>query len=348
MELVQFKNISKGFGSRISAVDRLSLTVYEKELICLLGPSGCGKTTTFMLLAGLETPDNGELYIGDTLVSQTGKIIVASYHRNIGMVFQNSALWPHMTVRQHLEFVLRSQHLTKQGREVQIHKIASLTQIAALMNSYPGTLSGGEVQRVALARALVRQPKILLFDEPLSNLDAELKKRLRTEIVRFHKELGLTTIYVTHDQEEALQMSDRIALMNHGQIVQLDKPEEIYYRPSNSFVASFIGEGAILTATIKENRQVISPIGVLPYDSVDLRNTRQVGEVKILIRPENVRISVEGAYQGQIKSVRFNGDRWLIGIETTGCFIYAYSDKALKIDEFITWQIVKTVWGLSV
>ncbi len=239
MARVRLVDVVKRFGKTI-AVDHVSLDIRDGEFFALLGPSGSGKTTTLRLIAGLEVPDEGEIYIDDRLVNH-----VHPKDRDIAMVFQNYALYPHMTVYENIAFPLiarrRELGLSKEDIRKRVVEIARMLGIEELLNRYPSQLSGGQQQRVALARALVRKPKVWLLDEPLSNLDAKLRLLMRAELKKLQRELGVTTIYVTHDQVEALSMADRIAVMDKGRVQQVGTPHELYYRPANTFVATFIG-----------------------------------------------------------------------------------------------------------
>ena len=238
---VVVRNLVKRFGS-VVAVDDVSFEVKHGEFLTLLGPSGCGKTTTLRCIAGLEIPDDGEIYIGDKLVSAPRKgIFVPPEKRNIGMVFQNYAVWPHMTVFDNIAYPLKIKKLPKEEIRRRVKRVLELVHLEGLENRYPHQLSGGQQQRVALARALVMEPEVLLLDEPLSNLDAKLREEMRFEIKEIQRRTGITVIYVTHDQAEAMAMSDKIAVMNKGKILQIGTPTEIYRKPANAFVAGFIG-----------------------------------------------------------------------------------------------------------
>jgi ABC-type sugar transport system ATPase subunit len=232
---VTFENLSKHFGS-VKAVDDLNLKIKDGEFIALLGPSGCGKTTTLLMVAGVYKPTKGYIYFGERIVNE-----VLPKDRNIGMVFQDYALYPHMTVFDNIVFPLKLQKIPKKEMKKRAEEVAKLVQIEDLLGRKPSQLSGGQQQRVALSRALVKKPNILLLDEPLSNLDARLRITMRAELKRLQKELGITTIFVTHDQIEALTMADRIAVMNQGKLQQFSTPDELYNSPNNLFVASFIG-----------------------------------------------------------------------------------------------------------
>jgi multiple sugar transport system ATP-binding protein len=232
---VLIKQLTKRFGS-VAAVNKLDLEAKDKEFIVLLGPSGCGKTTVLRCIAGLETPDEGELYIGDRLVNG-----LEPKERDIAMVFQTYALYPHMTVFQNLAFPLENANVPKPQIKEKVEQTAKLLQIEKLLNRRPKQLSGGQRQRVALGRAMVREPKVFLMDEPLSNLDAKLRVYMRAELKKLQKKLGVTTIYVTHDQVEAMTMGDRVAIINQGVLQQFGKATDIYFHPVNVFVAGFIG-----------------------------------------------------------------------------------------------------------
>lgn len=232
---VLLRNLTKRFG-KVVAVDNLSLEVEEKEFLVLLGPSGCGKTTTLRCIAGLETPDQGEIYIGDTLVND-----LPPKERDVAMVFQSYALYPHMNAFDNLAYPLRIRKIPRDEARNRVKRIAELLKIEDLLNRKPGQLSGGQAQRVALGRAIIREPKVFLMDEPLANLDAKLRVYMRAELKKLQKDLGVTTVCVTHDQIEATSMADRVAVMNYGKLMQLGSGNELYAHPSNLFVAGFIG-----------------------------------------------------------------------------------------------------------
>jgi multiple sugar transport system ATP-binding protein len=236
---IVLRGVTKSFGSKV-AVDELNLEVEDGEFVIIVGPSGCGKTTTLRMIAGFETPSMGTLHIGDTLMNH-----VPPKDRNLAMVFQNYALFPHMSVARNLSFGLRIRHASKKEIDSQVHEIAEMLGILALLDRKPSQLSGGERQRVALGRALLRKPQAFLLDEPLSNLDAALRAQMRFELKRIHSQFPVTTVYVTHDQVEAMTMADRIVLMNHGELQQVAPPEALYAEPVNVFVAGFIGSPKI-------------------------------------------------------------------------------------------------------
>ena len=236
MASLTLKNITKRYAGNVLAVSDFNLEIKDKEFIILVGPSGCGKSTTLRMIAGLEEITDGELYIGDKLVND-----VAPKDRDIAMVFQNYALYPHMTVFENMAFGLKLRKTPKDEIKRRVEEAARILDIEHLLDRKPKALSGGQRQRVALGRAIVREPKVFLLDEPLSNLDAKLRAQMRTELAKLHKRIGTTFIYVTHDQTEAMTMADRIVVMKDGLIQQVDTPTKLYDSPANKFVAGFIG-----------------------------------------------------------------------------------------------------------
>jgi multiple sugar transport system ATP-binding protein len=232
---IEFRNVTKTFGGAC-VVDDLSLEVRDGEFIVLLGPSGCGKTTTLRMLAGLETATSGDILINGERIND-----VPTQHRDLAMVFQSYALYPHMTIAENIGYPLRVRKLNKADRAARVKRVAAMLEIESLLERRPRQLSGGERQRVALARAIVREPRAYLMDEPLSNLDARLRVQMRGELKRLQHQLGTTTIYVTHDQAEAMTLASRVAVMKKGQLQQFDTPLNIYNHPANRFVAEFVG-----------------------------------------------------------------------------------------------------------
>jgi len=243
---IQLKDIVKRFGT-LEAVSHVSLEIEDGELFTLLGPSGCGKTTLLRLVGGFHKPDHGEIYFDGRPVTS-----IPPYERNIGMVFQNYALWPHMTISNNITYGLKLRKTPRAEITEKVSHVLNLVNLSGLEDRYPGQLSGGQQQRVALARALVLNPDVLLLDEPLSNLDAKIRIQVRAEIRKLQKDLGITTIYVTHDQEEALTLSDRIAVINLGKLLQIGSPRDLYERPENPFVADFIGINNLISGDIQE------------------------------------------------------------------------------------------------
>ena len=246
MAHLELANLTKRYGP-VTSVDGITLSVEPGEFICLLGPSGCGKTTTLRMLAGFLEPDEGEIRVGGKVVSAPGSVI-APERRNMGMIFQSYAVWPHMTVRDNVAYGLKMRGVAAPEKQRRTDTILKATRLFELAARYPSELSGGQQQRVALARALAPNPEILLLDEPLSNLDANLRGDMRLEIRRLHDEFHNTSVYVTHDQVEAMTMADRIVVMNAGRIEQIGTPQDVYDRPNSKFVARFIGGSNVIDA----------------------------------------------------------------------------------------------------
>src|SRR5580693_4224797 len=251
---VELRGLTKRFGS-LAVVDQVSLRIDHGQLVCLLGPSGCGKTTTLRLIAGFLEPTDGAIHVGDRLVSSAARTLPPE-QRKMSMIFESYALWPHMTVAENITYGLRLRKLDRDTIAKKLKAILQTTKLEVLAERYPGELSGGQQQRVALARALVVEPETLLLDEPLSNLDANLREEMRFEIRRLHDEYRYTTVYVTHDQSEAMTTADVVAVMNGGHIEQLGSPEDIYDRPRSEFVARFIGGSNILSGTARDDSHV--------------------------------------------------------------------------------------------
>ena len=278
--------VTKSLGGR-SIVDRLDLSVGAGELVCLLGPSGCGKTTTLRMIGGFLRPDAGEIRIGGALHTAT-----PPERRPTAMVFQSYALWPHMTVFGNVAFGLKVRKLGKSEISRRVEAVLDLVGLSHHRDTYPARISGGEQQRVALARALVLEPQVLLLDEPLSNLDAKLRVKVRDEIREIQRRVGITTVFVTHDQDEALSVSDRIAVMNGGRIEQYADARTLYRAPATRFVAEFIGSMNFLTGTVEPGALALAGVGSLPCPDVP---GAPPGPCVVAIRPEDLRISAESA-----------------------------------------------------
>jgi iron(III) transport system ATP-binding protein len=305
---------------RVHAVRGIELDIEQGEFFTLLGPSGCGKTTTLRAVAGLETPTEGEIFVGDDLVySSAKKTFVPPYHRDIGMVFQSYAIWPHLNVFENVAFPLREmkRKLSEQELRSKVDKTLALVHLDGLADRPAPFLSGGQQQRLALARALVKEPRVLLLDEPLSNLDAKLREETRVELRELVKRVGITTLYVTHDQLEALTMSDTVAVMNQGQIVQQGSPVEIYQAPGEQFVANFIGLTNFLDGRVASVADKATGIGEVDTASGKIRcvlpDGATVGEnVIVVIRPEDINIVAEAitgnVLRGKIEALIFMGD----------------------------------------
>jgi spermidine/putrescine ABC transporter ATP-binding subunit len=291
---VRFEQVQKRFGS-VTAVDSVSLDIAPGEFLTLLGPSGSGKTTTLMMLAGFEIPTSGEIWVDDTAIAA-----IPPYKRNIGMVFQNYALFPHMTVGENIAFPLKMRGISKSEIARQSKEALELVKLPGYEGRYPRQLSGGQQQRIAVARALVFNPRVLLMDEPLGALDKQLRESLQLEIKQLHDQLGVTIVYVTHDQQEALVMSDRIAVMNEGRIEQIGSPIELYDEPQSKFVASFIGESNFLSGRVVKADDGTCEVDVPGVGSLVSPHTASVAagtDVTVTVRPEKL-VFANGATSG--------------------------------------------------
>jgi multiple sugar transport system ATP-binding protein len=328
MARVEFNDVTKVFedsSGPIVAVEELTLDIPDGEFVVFVGPSGCGKSTTLRMLAGLETITDGEIRLDGTRVND-----LSPRDRDIAMVFQSYALYPHKTVRENMAYGLKlSTDLQAEEVERRVVEAAEMMGIEDLLDKKPGSLSGGQQQRVATGRAIVREPSVFLFDEPLSNLDAQLRKHMRTELARIHTELGITTIYVTHDQEEAMTMADRIVILEDGRLQQVGTPKDVYYRPANAFVADFIGSPSMnffdvtLEVDGDEGGRLVGPgfeYAVSPelVDSVGAR----AGEYILSIRPENLHVAPDAApeksFEAQVEVVEVIGSDNFLYLDVAG------------------------------
>jgi multiple sugar transport system ATP-binding protein len=302
MASVTFEHVSKRYDGTV-AVDDLSLQIAHGEFLVLVGPSGCGKTTALRMIAGLEEITDGRLLIGDRVVNN-----LAPVQRDVAMVFQSYALYPHMTVFDNLAFGLRNKKIPKREIETRVQRAAEILDLGELLKRKPKQLSGGQRQRVALGRAIVREPSVFLMDEPLSNLDAKLRVATRAEILKLHQRVGTTTVYVTHDQVEAMTMGDRIVVLNHGVLQQIGSPEDLYTKPANLFVAGFIGSPAM---------------NLVPAPVVGVGDTGKIAG----FRPEHVHLGngLPDAihFDGQIEVVEYLGDEQIAHIAVDGAEVVA-------------------------
>jgi len=290
MSNVIIRNISKHYGA-VAAADRIDIEVEDGEFFALLGPSGSGKTTLLRLIAGFIQPDIGSISIGETDMSG-----VPPEKRDIGVVFQNYALFPHLTARENIAFGLSVRRVAKEEIQIRVDDALDLVELEGLGDRYPRQMSGGQQQRVALARALVTKPRVLLLDEPLGALDKKLRTQMQVELRQLQQSLKITTIFVTHDQEEALTLSDRIAVMDNGAICQIGHPEQVYERPSTLFVSNFLGQSNVFSGQLVSHENQIGVVRTENGDSMQTTWTRnkRVGEAVILVvRPEKVKISVQ-------------------------------------------------------
>ena len=303
MSTVTIKNLTKSFGSS-QVLKEFNEVFRDGEFVTLLGPSGCGKTTMLRMIAGFEIPTTGEIWIDDKLVSG-GKTFLPPEKRDIGMVFQSYAVWPHMNVFDNVAYPLQIKHVKREEIRTRVDKILETVHLTRYADRLPNQLSGGQQQRIALARALVAEPNLLLLDEPLSNLDAKLRESMRFEIKDITKSLGISVVYVTHDQTEAMAMSDRIFLINNGIVQQSGTPDEIYNHPANQFVADFLGKVDFFKGVAENGTIHLSDWEVdLQYPGME-----QSGNIEVAIRPENIRISKESdGIRGKLEKLYYLGD----------------------------------------
>ena len=342
MKTLKIEDLSKNFGST-EVLRKINLEIDEGNFLVLLGPSGCGKSTLLNIIAGLETINEGNVFIDDYNVSK-----VEPKDRNIAMVFQSYALYPSMNVRENMIFGLKQAKTSKEKIEQQLEKVSKFLQVDQLLERKPSQLSGGQRQRVAIGRALVREPRIFLFDEPLSNLDAKLRVEMRREIKKLHQQLKTTVVYVTHDQTEAMSLGTRIAIMNHGVIQQNDTPENIYNKPSNTFVADFIGSPSmnLIKGSLKESSDEISftasgsnfEIPVKGYEFKDKSNLNNK-EVFFGIRPEHIYFKKSNESDFEI-NLRADLSEY-IGHEQIMTFDYANQEILAKFPSTIKIELAK-------
>ncbi|MGG4346560.1 ABC transporter ATP-binding protein [Paenibacillus lautus] len=357
MSQVVFDHVTKYFGEN-KAVNDAHFSINEGEFFTLLGPSGCGKTTLLRTIAGFYKQEEGDIYFGSRVIND-----VPTHERNIGMVFQNYAIFPHLSVFDNVAYGLRARKVSKRDIESRVMEALELVELAHLRDRIPGNMSGGQQQRIALARAIVIRPALLLMDEPLSNLDAKLRVKMRSDIRQLQKELNITTIYVTHDQEEALAVSDRIAVLSEGVIQQIASPRDIYQYPRNQFVANFIGTSNFLQGTYTSESGGDDGTGTIRLLGKETRlpiKQSYSGKVIFSIRPEQVQISAEPspafAFEGIVQAVSFLGDKvsYLMKLED-GTFIdvHDYPGKTLSLFQekqrlFLDFQLQRSVMYDSV
>jgi len=342
-KMVEIDRLAKKFGGE-NAVRGVSLAVSPGEFVTLLGPSGCGKSTTLRCIAGLERPDGGDIRIdGETVTSAERRINLNPEDRNIGMVFQSYAVWPHMTVFENVAYGLRVRRAPSAVIKDRTTRALDLVGLVHLADRYATKLSGGQRQRVALARAIVYEPKVVLFDEPLSNLDAKLREQMRIELVRLQKEIGITSIYVTHDQSEALVMSDRVVVMNKGTIQQIGDPQTIYAHPVNAFVANFIGVANLMDGTLVSRSGEFCEVEIPLGEGRAPLRLRAIGggaakgsSLRLSVRPEDIAVhlaaphasSTENAFQAEVIDTVYLGN-FLECRARVGCY-----ELAVQIDHF--------------
>jgi iron(III) transport system ATP-binding protein len=348
MPEITVERLSKTFGQE-RALKNISFSVHDKEFLTLLGPSGCGKTTTLMSIAGFQRPDEGLISCGDrTFFDRAAKVYLKAEDRNLGMVFQSYAIWPHLTVFGNVAFPLRIRRMKKDALRRRVLETLDLVEMGDYARRYPHELSGGQQQRVALARALVYAPAVLLLDEPFSNLDAKLRERARTWLKHLQAELGLTTLFVTHDQDEALSLSDRIVVMDEGSVLQVGTPEDIYRRPATRFVAEFLGHCNILPARVATATSSGTTGLVLHGNGKPITlsgEDRTAGdEVQLAVRPEAVELtsdesaSGENTYRAELRSVSFLGDHYVYELGIDGLAL-TVTDTRLFVGPAVTVRI---------
>ena len=319
-EFVKFAKVDKSYDGKVLVVKDLNLDIAEGEFITMLGPSGSGKTTCLMMLAGFETPTNGEIYLDGNPISN-----IPPHKRGIGMVFQNYALFPHMTVYENLAFPLRVRKIPKDEIDKKVDKALSMVSLAGYESRMPGQLSGGQQQRVAVARALVFDPAVVLMDEPLGALDKNLRESMQYEIKHIHESIGVTVVYVTHDQGEALTMSNRIAVFNDGKVQQLSSPDQLYESPVNSFVAKFIGEnntfaGEVIDVTNGKCKVKLNSGGEIFANPITVKSKGE--KTTVSLRPERALINpdekMDNSHKGKIEEVIYHGDHTRVRINLLG------------------------------
>ena len=315
---LELEQLTKRYGD-VTSVDHISLAVERGEFICLLGPSGCGKTTTLRMIAGFLEPDEGRIRVGDKVVSQPGSVVPPE-RRNMGMIFQSYAVWPHMTVRDNVAYGLKMRGVESAERRKRADAVLAATKLSELAERYPSELSGGQQQRVALARALAPSPEILLLDEPLSNLDANLRGDMRLEIRRLHEQFKDTSIYVTHDQLEAMTMADRIVVMNAGRIEQIGTPQDVYDRPNSRFVARFIGGSNVIDARHVSGNEV--SIG---GHSIHVGEGDFAREMGVCVKTHDVELIPEGQEPG--------ANNVLSGVVRSNAYLGSHRDYVVDVGQ---------------
>lgn len=316
------KDVVKDFASRggageVHAVDGVSLDIKQGDLVTLLGPSGCGKTTTLRLIAGFEFPTAGQIFLDGRTIND-----LPPHRRDMSMVFQSYAIFPHLSVFENIAYGLNVQHKSRDDIKRRVGRVMELVELTGLENRQPNQLSGGQQQRVALARALVMEPKVLLMDEPLSNLDAKLREQMRTEIRRIQQRLGITSVYVTHDQVEAMTLSDQVVVMNRGKIEQVGPPAEVYHRPRTRFVADFIGRANFVPATVRDRRNgtlTVDALGALLVVPAPDAAFAPGADVTLVVRPEMVAVDAASPHaQATVRRAAFLGSTVEYDLEIAG------------------------------
>ena len=345
MARIELRGLSKRFGGADPAVHDLSLEIADREFVTLLGPSGCGKTTTLRMLAGFIQPDAGSIVVDGQMLSSP-QAVVPPERRRMGMVFQNYAIWPHKTVFDNVAFGLRVQRRSASEITQRVGAMLELVGLEGLDRRYPNQLSGGQQQRVALARSLVMEPAILLLDEPLSNLDAKLRERVRWELKELQRRLEITFLYVTHDQAEALALSDRIAVLHQGRLMQYGSPRDVYLRPMNRLVADFMGTVNLVPARVVLDGQTSGVVlGSRLVPNVPLPEALPDGvEVLLAVRPENVRLSANidgGTFGGRIEQATFLGSSndYVVSVDGAQLRVQTHPAETFEVGDTVSVEI---------
>ncbi|MEM6464414.1 MAG: ABC transporter ATP-binding protein [Pseudomonadota bacterium] len=344
---ISLNNVTKRFSGQ-AVVDRVSLDIDDEEFFVFLGPSGCGKTTLMRLIAGLDVPDEGSVLLDGRIVFEGGRSTPPE-ERGVGVVFQSYALWPHMSVEQNVAFPVET-HLN--GRELRDHVLACLSSVEldAFAQRKPVTLSGGQRQRVALARCLSQRAGTILMDEPLANLDPHLRHAMEDELVRFHRQTGATTLYITHDQREAMALAHRIAVMWEGRLLQVGPPEEIYHQPMSAEVASFVGRSALLSGRVvsSQNGRAVFEIASAGETEARCSANTQKGPAELVVRPEDVTVEEsEQAVEGRVESATYRGDHWECRIATLGSGAAVLARTAHRLEAGVTVPLtIREAWIL--
>lgn len=344
---IEIRNVSKTFrregGDIIRPIDNVSMTVSQDEMVVLLGPSGCGKTTLLRCVAGLEKPDAGEILIdGKVVFSSRDKIMLSPEDRGISMIFQSFALWPHMTVFDNVAYPLQSRKVAARTIPDRVNRILEIAGVGGLGAQFPGRISGGQQQRVALARALVSDSSVVLFDEPLSNVDTQVRARLRLELRKLHREIKFSALYVTHDQTEALELGDQVAVLDRGRVADLGQPRRVYDRPATEYVANFVGVANVVPCTVDSAESgklaIKSALGDLVASAVDGERDWRVGQVACaVIRPEHLRIATdhyhvrENRIMGTVTAVMFAGAHTEIVMDAGGTTLRVWTNDAAAV-----------------
>lgn len=336
MNTLEVKQLTKRFDKK-EVLRGVSFGVKKGQLLALLGTSGCGKTTTLRMIAGLENPDAGEIWIAGAIASQGSKAMISLKQRHIGMVFQDLALWPHITVYENIEFGLKTAGLVKAERREKIEAVLKKVNMGRYAKEYPGKLSGGQQQLIAIARAIVTEPKLLLMDEPLSNIDVKLREDIRQEMKRIQQETQITTVYVTHDQEDAFLLADQVVVMNAGRVEQIGSPDEIYSTPKSLFVANFVGESNIIPVKIPGKNKIVTPWGEWACNT----KGRENGNASLLFRPHHATMENRGCCDGIITNRGFVGEVYKYDISSSGEKIKLHDRERYEVGQPVRFSIEK-------